>query len=100
MTKAIDDIIESSINIRKSTGDNQYSIIGIITPLLINAFRTKQFTRKIGVEIAAGILSLVEIADDKEAKENSPVQMIDSSTLSQEDKIKQERLTNRIIRDK
>lgn len=93
MSKAIDDVISKAKELRRQFGENQILYFTHVTPILMNAFRTRQFNRSHGVEVAASILSLIEIVDKKdEPAQEEKVQEIE---LKEIDKFKNSKFNKR-----
>jgi hypothetical protein len=65
MSKASDEIIKKSKAIRE-INDSPMAIIQGIIPVVMGYVQTRQITRNGGIEAAARILAIIEMADEKE----------------------------------
>ena len=66
MSKASDEIIKKSKAIRE-INDSPMAIIQGIIPVVMGYVQTRQITRNGGIDAAARILAIIEMADEKEA---------------------------------
>lgn len=74
MSKASEEIIKKSKAIRE-VSDNPMAIIQGIIPVVMGYVQTRQITRAGGINAAARILAIIDIADEKDSSEEKPKMM-------------------------
>lgn len=75
MSKASEEIIKKSKAIRE-VSDNPMAIIQGIIPVVMGYVQTRQITRAGGIDAAARILAIIDIADEKDSSEEEKPKMM------------------------